>query len=78
MPKLLGDKGDPNPHAHLHYLYIAWVVKALNWRGRRGVEGDLTGFIAEVNVLIKDVLFPDLPPFARSAKEDSNETVEYV
>ena len=76
LPKLPGDKGGPNPHAHPHYLYIAWVVKALNWRGRRR-GGDLTGFVAEVKVFIKDVLFSNLPPFARSAKENSNETAEY-
>lgn len=62
---------------YITYTCIAWVVKALNWRGRHRVEGDLIGFVAEVNDFTKDVLFPNLPPFARAAKEDSNETVEY-
>jgi hypothetical protein len=52
-------------------------VKALNWRERRRVGGDLIGIVAEVNVFSKDVLFPNLPPFARAAKEGSDETVEY-
>lgn len=52
-------------------------MKTLNWRGRRRLEGDLTDFVAGLNVFTKDILFPDLPPFAQAIKEDSNETIEY-
>jgi hypothetical protein len=59
LPRLKRDKTqlcDTSPQ-YLHWLWIYWTAKLLNWKDRH-FEGQLKGFFSEIYAALRENVFP--------------------